>query len=400
MQNVVIERPYEFVPPGHARWWPRALQQLLPWRLRRHYGVVSVTCRGTEKLTASLAAGDGVLVTPNHSRPCDPEVIHEMSRQCGVLPYLMASWHLFMENRLQAFLLRSTGTFSVHREGTDRASLDTAVGILERGGRPLVIFPEGVCTRTNDRLNPLLEGAAFVARLAARGRAKDGPGRRVVVHPVALRYRFAGDVRSSVEPVLTEIERRLSWRPQGRLTLEERVTKLGLALLALKEIEYFGAAQSGSVADRTARLIDGLLVPLEREWLRGTRETHIVARVKVLRTTVLHDLIHGDVPREEHDRRWLQMADMYLAQSISFYPPGYVAAHPTPERLLETVERFEEDLTDVCRRYEPFEVTVTVGDAIVVRPDRARGGAEDPLLEQVAHDLRDLLGIARPAGAA
>jgi 1-acyl-sn-glycerol-3-phosphate acyltransferase len=392
MQNVVIDRPYAFVPPGHGRWWPRALQQLLPYRLRRHYGIVSVTCRGLEKLRASLDAGDGVLVAPNHCRPCDPEVVHEMSRQAGALPYLMASWHLFMQGRLQAFLLRTTGTFSVHREGTDRASLDTAVRILERGGRPLVIFPEGVCTRTNDRLNPLLEGAAFVARLAARNRAKAAARGGVVVHPVGLRYRYAGDVRATVAPVLAEIEQRLSWRPQEQLSLEERVTKVGLALLALREIEVFGEPRTGTVAERTQRVIDGLLVPLEEEWVHGPREKHVVARVKTLRTAVLHDLIHGTVPPEEHERRWRQMADMYVAQAISFYPPDYLESGPTPERLLETVERFEEDLTDRCRRHEPLEVTVTVGDAIVVSPMRERGG-DDPLLAEIDRALRELLQI-------
>jgi 1-acyl-sn-glycerol-3-phosphate acyltransferase len=393
MQNVVIDKPYEFAAPHRGRWWPWLLQRVLRVRLRRTYGIASVECHGIDKLRASQSAGHGILLTPNHCRPCDPEVIHEMSRQAGLLPFLMASWHLFMQSRLQTFLLRSIGVFSIYREGMDRAALNTAVEILEQGSRQLVIFPEGVVTRTNDRLNPLLEGTSFIARAAAKKRAKTTPAGQVVVHPVALRYRYGGDVRQTVEPVLTEIERRLSWRPQKHLSLEDRIAKLGQALLALKEIEYLGQAQAGTVGERLQRLIDALLVPLEKEWLKGQRDAHVVSRVKKLRTAVLPDMVQGDLPEAERARRWTQRADMYVTQQMSFYPPDYLAAQPTPERLLETVERFEEDLTDQSRAHAPMHVNVTIGDAIVVSPERERGG-EDPLLAEVERQLQAMLGIS------
>ena len=43
--------------------------------------------------------------------------------------------------------------------------------------------------------------------------------------------------------------------------------------------------------------------------------------------------------RAERARRWEQLADLYLVGQLSCYPPDYLAAKPTPERLLETVER-------------------------------------------------------------
>ena len=54
----------------------------------------------------------------------------------------------------------------------------------------LVIFPEGIITRTNDCLGALIEGTAFIARSAAKQRAKSEPGARTLLVPVALRYRF------------------------------------------------------------------------------------------------------------------------------------------------------------------------------------------------------------------
>jgi 1-acyl-sn-glycerol-3-phosphate acyltransferase len=393
MQNVVIDRPYEFVPPHRGRLWPGLFRALLPWWLRRTFGLTSVVCRGAGRIKDSLAAGNGVLIAPNHCRPCDPGVIQQMTREIGVLPFMMASWHVFMQGPLRTFVLRRSGAFSVYREGTDRASVDTAIGILAQGRRPLVVFPEGVRTRSNECLHPLLEGVAFMARVAARKRAKANTRGGVVIHPVALRYTFGGDVRRAIEPALSEIERRLTWTPQRQLALEARIIKVSHALLALKETEFLGESGTGTTAERLQRLIDRLLSPLEEEWLAGERKEQVVERVKALRAAILHDLLEHDLPEDERARRWAQMADIYLAQSLSFYPPDYVASRPTPDRMLETVERLEEDLTDVCRRYEPFEVTVTVGDAIAVDPLRARRVSEDPLLAALAGALNDLLGV-------
>jgi 1-acyl-sn-glycerol-3-phosphate acyltransferase len=391
MQNVVIDKPYVFVPPHRGRWWPRFLQRFVLRRLRRTFGVVSVECTGIDKLLASAAAAHGIVLGPNHCRPCDPGILNELCRQAGLLPFFMASWHLFMQGGLQRFWLPRAGAFSIYREGMDRAALNMAVELLEQSSRPLIIFAEGVISRTNDLLNPLHDGLAFTARSAAKKRAKATPPSQVVVHPVAIRYRYDGDVRQAVEPALTEIETRLSWRPQRGRSIEQRITKVGLALLALKEIEILGEPHSGPIGERLERLIDGLLVPIEKEWLKGERGKHVVQRVKKLRIAVLPDMVQGELPEAERARRWAQLADMYLAQQLSCYPPDYLAAAPTPERLLETVERFEEDLTDNCRPYPPLRAQVTVGDAIPVNPVRERG--DDPVMVELERQLKDALGI-------
>lgn len=102
--------------------------------------------------------------------------------------------------------------------------------------------------------------------------------------------------------------------------------------------------------------------------------------VKKLRAAVLPDMVQGDLLEAERARRWTQLADRYLALQLSFYPPEYVASNPTPELLLETVERFEEVVTDDCRAHSPMWVTATIRAAIVVSPLRRRGD-EDPLLQ-------------------
>ena len=183
MHPVVVDKPYAFVPPYLGTWWPRFLQLFLRRNLRRNHGIVAVRCQGLERLQESLSAGHGIMLTPNHCRPCDPHVVGEMCRQAGTAPLVMASWHLFLQGRWRAFLLRRAGAFSIYREGMDRQALQAAVQILQQGGRPLVIFPEGVITRTNDRLSALMEGTSFIARSAAKRRAETSPAGQVVIHP-------------------------------------------------------------------------------------------------------------------------------------------------------------------------------------------------------------------------
>jgi 1-acyl-sn-glycerol-3-phosphate acyltransferase len=333
-----------------------------------------------------------VLLTPNHCRDEDPLVVGMLSREVHSPFFIMASWHLFMQDRLHAFLLRRAGGFSIYREGIDRTAVNTAVEILETGERPLVIFPEGVVSRANDRLNELMEGTALIARSAAKKRAKLQPPKKVVVHPVAVRYRFQGNIEPAITGVLDQIESRLTWQKQ-QLPLVERIHKTGGALLGLKELEYLGEARSGPIDVRLANLIDAILVPLEERWLEKKQEGSVPARVKRLRSAILPDMADDKIDEAERQRRWKQLADLYLAQQLSNYPPDYVRSNPTPERLLETVERFEEDLTDRITVHRPLHATVTVGEAIEASPTREGRGGDDPLMEQIAAQLRGLLAL-------
>ncbi|HEY1794313.1 MAG TPA: 1-acyl-sn-glycerol-3-phosphate acyltransferase [Opitutaceae bacterium] len=392
MQAVVVAKPYTFIPPHRGDLWPALLKPLLP-RLLRTDGIVSVECRGAGKLAASVAAGHGVMLTPNHSRPGDPFVIGALGHEVGRHLHIMASWHIFMQGRLQRFLLTRAGAFSIYREGLDREALKCAIQAIAEARRPLVLFPEGVITRHNDLLTPLMEGTAMIARSAAKQRAALPTPGKVVVHPVAIRYFFEGDLAATVAPILSDIEVRLSWRPHRELPPVERVAKIGGALLALKEIEYLGSPQPGDFPQRIRRLIDHLLCPIEDAVLKGRHEGDVVARVKLLRTALLPDLLAGQMSEAEIDERWKLLSQLYLAQQLAFYPEGYLSGSPTPERILETVERFEEDTTDKARVVPPIHAVVSVGEAIEVSQERVKG-AEDPLMRAIREQLEGLLAAS------
>jgi 1-acyl-sn-glycerol-3-phosphate acyltransferase len=390
MQQVVITKPYQFVPPHHGRFWPWLLQRWLPGHTRRKWGVEWPEFHGLDRLRASLDAGHGIVLAPNHCRPVDPFVLGLLAAELRQPLYTMASAHLFMQGRLQRWLLRRAGVFSVYREGLDREALKTASQLLVEARRPLVIFPEGLISRGNDRLGYIMDGVAFIARSAAKARAKANPSGQVVIHPVALRYTFGGDLRQTIEPVLDTIERRIGWLPHTGTSLAERIRKLGEGLLSVKEVEYFGAAQAGARADRLQHLIDRVLGPLEDKYLSGQREPTTVSRVKKLRAAIVAPLTKGEVSPEEQARRARHLDDCSLAQALDLYPRGYIDGEPTVERLLETVERFEEDAMDAARIHRPLHCRIDIDEALPVTADRPRGEA-DPLTSQLEERLKSLL---------
>ena len=393
MQNIIIEKPYKFRPPCRGTIWSSLIQQcnLFTRFLRRKEGVVDHEVRHLDRLLKSLQAGHGILITPNHSRNADPLVMGWITKAAKCHVYAMASWHLFNQDWFTSWAIHKMGGFSVYREGIDRQAINMAVDILNTAERPLVIFPEGAVTRTNDQLHALLDGVAFIARSAAKRRRRRSADLKVVVHPVALKYFFEGDLNVVADEVLTRIEKRLSWRPQRELPLMSRVGKVGMALLSLKELEYFESTQEGSLEQRLDRLIQRLLVPLEEEWFGKSQQGSVIPRIKALRMKILPEMVRGEVDEEERQRRWKQLADLYVVQQISCYPPDYLSKFASRDRIFETLERFEEDLTDQVQVHGSLKVVIDIGEAIEVSPDRDRSLKSDPLMNQLATQLQGML---------
>jgi 1-acyl-sn-glycerol-3-phosphate acyltransferase len=400
MQKIIVEKPYRFIPPYTTTFWSNVIRALRvhQFYLWRSEGVTGYEVRNVERLRASIDAGHSVLITPNHPRTADPLAMGWITVKANTHVYSMASWHLFHKNWLHSWAIRAMGGFSVNREGVDRQAINLAIDVLAEGKRPLIIFPEGATSRTADRLQALLDGVAFIARAAAKKRAKHSPPRKVVIHPIAVKYYYGGDIRRAADEVLSDIEHRLTWQPQRELPILGRIVKVGSALLSLKEIEHLGQPQTGTLAERMNRLMDQLLGPIESEWFGKVQTGPIVPRVRNLRVKMLPDMVAGRVTAEERARRWQQLAEIYLAQQLAAYPPDYLT-RPTVDRVLEMIEKFEEDLTDKARLHGKLKVVLQVGEAIEVSPERDKRAEIDPLMTAIQSSLQrmiDELAAASP----
>lgn len=391
MQDIILEEPYKFVPPIESDWWCWLVRFRLRGYLRRVFQVHTFECRDVAKLRASIDDGKSIILAPNHCRLSDPMVMGVLSREAGTELFAMASWHLFKESYYQSFMIRRMGAFSVYREGNDRQAVNQAIEVLLAGRRPLVIFPEGAVSRHCDLLMDLMDGPAFIARQASKRRIKAGKG-PVVIHPIAIRYSYDGDVEKAVLPDIQAFERRFSWQAQTQLTITQRLGRIGEALLSLKEIEYLGHARTGDPHERANRLIHEVLTGLEEKWGTKGKERGIVARVKTLRSVMLPDMIEKKVSAEERAARWRDLAACYYVQQIAHYPKGYIGGgNDLPERILETIERMEEDFTDYSRYHGPLHCTIQVGDPIEVSPQRDRGADQDPAMAATAEQIQGML---------
>lgn len=385
MQDIILEEPYEFVPPVESAWWCRLVRLYLPRYLRKEFAVHSAESRHVERLRKSLDEGKSVILAPNHCRLSDPMVLGCLSAEAGTELFAMASWHLFKESALQTFLIRRMGAFSIYREGGDRQSVNQAIDILVAGRRPLIIFPEGAVSRHNDLMMDVMDGPAFIARQAAKRRAKENkPG--VVIHPVAIRYKFMGDLEATVLPELERLEAGFSWQPQTHLSMTQRLGKIAEAMLTVKEIEYTGAPRSGDAHERAERLIVEVLTGLEEKWGTRGQEKGLVSRVKAIRAVVLPDMIAGKCSEEERQSRWRDLGACYYLQQMAHYPVGYIGGQNNlPERIVETTERLYEDYLDRIHYNGPMHCTMVVGEAIEVDTKRDRSAGVDPAM-QAAHD--------------
>lgn len=394
MQNVLIEKPYEFVP-RIKNTWAQSLYIRTPFfrrALNRLQGVNRHECRNLDRLKNSIDSGHGILLTPNHPRMADPMVMMHVARETPCNFYTMASWHLFNQDWMTTTAIRLMGAFSVNREGLDRKAVEHAIEILDTAERPLVVFPEGTTSRTNDRLMSLMDGPAFIARNAAKRRAKKDPNKKVVVHPVGIKYVYSGDLEKTCDDVLTRLEQTLTWRPQRDMPLIDRIVKVGNGMLTLKEIEYGISDHNGILKERQNRMVNHLLHPLEDEWLGGPQEGGVASRIKNLRVQIFPELSRNELDQKERKRRWKQLEETYLAQQIDCYPDQYLTEHPSVDRILETIEKFEEDLIGEATIHGNLKVIIDVGQAIEVSPKRERGQAADPLMTKVRESLQTKLG--------
>jgi 1-acyl-sn-glycerol-3-phosphate acyltransferase len=391
--TVIVEKPYRFVPPHRGNLWPNFIQRfrIVDRYLAKHDGVVAHECRHLDRLQASLRAGDAIVLAPNHCRYADPLVLGWPAREAHTHLYAMASWHLYAHSRLQAFAIQKMGAFSIFREGTDRQSLETAVDILTAAERPLILFPEGTTNRTNDVLQPMLEGVAFIARTAAKRRAK-AQGGRVLVHPVAIKYLFLGDIRQWGDSAATKLETRLGWRPRSNRPLLARIERLAQAMLSIHEVRYLGTTTAGPLPQRRDALVEHLLSSSEAKFdLPPDSKLGPLGRVRRLRSTLAGKLLRCYDQQEKH-LLYHSIDAVELSQHLYSYPDRYLFKDPTTDtQILETLERMQEGLIGKSDHPGPLKAVIEFGEAIPVPLDKPPRGEDDPLMLQIHQSLAEML---------
>lgn len=385
---------YQMMFAPHS-WAP----QMRPWVVRlcaplrrrsqkKDIGLEEVQVRGASHVQHALEAGQRILITPNHPSHADPFTIYEAATQLGTPVHIMAAWHVFAKHsRLMRWCLRSHGCFSIDREANDLTALRNAIEVLRTRPEPLVIFPEGEIYHCNDCVTPFREGAAAIALAAARKSDQS-----VTIVPTAVKYRYLDDPTPDILRVLDELEDRILWRPTPNEPMVRRIYRLGEAVLGLKELEYLGAAQSGTLPERICNLAEQILGRIEQRHGLPMLDGH-PKRVKELRRTILTKLAAEAISADETKRLHHELEDLFLVVQLYSYPGDYLE-HPEPsrERVAETIDKLEEDVLKIptARIRGRRVATVQFAPPIEVPITKSKTAAAE-LIEHVQQQVQSIL---------
>ena len=325
---------------GILRWLNRCL--LLP---RKRHRISEVVLHNQEVLaTANRRAGNRLLFLPNHPTHSDPQIITEVFRQVDVPASFMAAYDVFLRSKFSAWCMQRMGCFSVDREGSDRASVREAVGMLAGGKRTLTIFPEGNVYLMNDRVTPFLDGPAFIGLQAQKKLGDDHP---VLAVPVSIKVTHLTDAR----PAVNDLLRQLASEADAELELSaEPVAEVKrLGLLALRKVmASLGRSLPQDAGDdlvttlraTAGEVIDKLEVELE---LSPKEEDGLIDRIRRIRRTV-HSLRIAEESHLPDDEARTLAAEAMVAYRLLTYPGTYLEENPSLDRMSETVEKILEDL--------------------------------------------------------
>jgi hypothetical protein len=203
----------------------------------------------------------------------------------------------------------------------------------------------------------------MIAISASRRRTRGHePPLRVL--PCGLKYFHLEDPTPLLEQVMSQLERRIYWRPRVGQSLADRIYRYAEAVLTLKELEHLDGAGRGRLPERIAVLGEHVLSQIERRRLGTVSEGTVPVRVKQIREAVMSEMpgfgpgsAAQDGPDEpplpealpagvlEAARRDLE--DVHLVTQLFSYPGDYVARQPSIERMAETLQKFEEDALGV-----------------------------------------------------
>lgn len=366
-------QPYATPPrwwePKMTPWWVR-LSRGYRWRqLSGRQKIEKVEVQGGENLKQAVRAGQGVLITPNHSVHYDSAALYIAADRVDVPLYFMTAWQVFaMSSRLENLIMQRLGCFSIDRESTDRQAFKQAVEVLQKEPHPLVIFPEGDIYHTNDAITPFREGAAAIAISAAK-RAE----RKVVVVPCGIKFFYVDDPMPHLLSTMEELEKRVFLRPAPQRPLIDRVYRLAEGIVALKELDFFSTTKSGNVKERAASLIDSILTQMETRHGLPSRGT-VPERAKAIRQALIKQIEDESVPTNGAQTHLQQeLEDVFFIMQLYSYPGDYLPANASIERIAETIDKFEEDILGldlpsvrgrrrvVVRFGEPVEVNAGEG---------------------------------------
>jgi 1-acyl-sn-glycerol-3-phosphate acyltransferase len=397
-----IKHP-EFVAAAPSPFWRGLAWLLLPCALRSRK-VLRVEISDDDIARLRAVADQRVVLCPNHPTNTDPALLVELSRRARMPFYYLSCREAFDGWRgLWGFLISRLGAYSVVRGTIDRESFRYSRELIAKPKTKLVIFPEGEVYSQNDSLLPFQVGAIQLALWGQEEARKTTPDAKVLLLPIALRYRFVGDVTPELDRKLAALESKLGLSANRGSDLNQlygRMRKVAVCVLQEVEREYslasevdedltprFEAAKEAALA-RAAQLMD-------EKMPRGS----LPERMRVLLHHVesewhrLDETLDSDEFDIEHmDKTLRAWRDLErLANWVAIHD-GYASQHLTQERLAEVIFRLEADVLGSASYAGMRIATVRVGEPIAL-PDEIERRELPDWTHKIEEQVHGLLAV-------
>ena len=386
-------QPYQTPPcwwspmlhPGWVRFWKWTRERIRV----KHHRLMDIEIRGVENLRKCIDQKQGVLITPNHSSHADPTVVYWVADQLKMPFYFMAAWQIFLRaNRIKLLILRHHGCFSVDRDGTDIRAFRQAVDILQHKPYPLVIFPEGAIYHINKRVTPFRDGPAAMA-LTARKHSE----RPISCVPCGIRYQYISTPMEELLELMDRLEAQILWRPKRNLILRKRIYQFAEAILGLKEKEYLGHTQAGTLPDRIQTLSEYILQKMEDRYGIDDRSPSLPERIKACRRLAIKRTENKALSEQEHDAAKIDLDDLFVVTQLFSYPGTYVSKKPAIEDMAEMLDKFEEDVlrSPTATIRGTRRAVIEFGEPISVEPGKVGRNQIHVLTAKLEQDVQALL---------
>jgi hypothetical protein len=365
-----------------------------------------------------------VMILPNHPTNTEPAVLFALSGMVGQRFHYICCREAFDRcGGLWGIFIQRLGAYSLVRGTLDRPSFAATRGLLGSPGVKLVVFPEGEVYSQNDSLLPFQAGVVQLAFWGLEDLSKRGLDDNVHLLPIAIRYRFTHDMRPFIGASIARLETAVGVVSGAGEGFYDRIRRVGETIVGKLERQYdldpspvvtheeergeiLGESSGSPLGERMERLKRALLErAAERVGVRikaGTLPEQMRSLVNEMHRVT-------DEPEEgtsRYDRRLWEQQRRHVAPAlfelerlanwIAVYD-GYVAADPTPERIVHLLRRMEVEVFGRARIGGRQACGIRIGEPICLREhlDAYRADRRSTVLDltvRVEGEVEGLLG--------
>jgi hypothetical protein len=360
--SAVQAKPFKFRPPRTSRWWVRFVGWLLPLFERLDGTMVPVEFDPADLDRLRALRGHRVVLTPNHPEGVEPYVLFRLARIFGDEFNYIAAKEAFEQPPppfrwvkwlgLYAPIMQRLGVYSIVRGTADRESFRTTRGLLVKGERWLVIFPEGEVCWHSENLMPLQEGVAQFGFWALEDLCRAGEPPPLYFMPVAIKFRFVADVRSGIDRTLRQLEHKLRLPPPDpSATRYDRLRRVGEAVLTINEKRYGTRPPANASFDDRMQAVKELILARISATVGVAQNPAqpLLERVREL-FNALDRIVHDEYGEDAYEQRVRNLspqeiqtlyAELSRMLHIAAFHDGYVKETMSAERFYDVLGQLE-----------------------------------------------------------